>query len=221
LSNALTNYESLLYKRNFPKKYVAWGRSKYRDFYKNLTPFGFELDTVFTGDNAILPFLRGGLTPSGSCYSKHSIRELDGFIDTNHKLAPSDSITMWRLALSGFSFEMASNTFFLREYASTAIDLTGDASMALSHAAIQSFLIAISPKEKQHFIKFVKENDTTKAIFFTVSLVKYRIINRFSVIKIILINLLKFQFNVRSKELIYLLICIFRTNILHKAEVDV
>ena len=70
--------------------------------------------------NSLDIFFRGGLTPSGTCYSRKSLLEFGGFLNVNHKLAPSDLVTMWKLAVNYFEFEMVDRVFFNREFASTA-----------------------------------------------------------------------------------------------------
>lgn len=120
LSDALIKYAKIIKQRQFPKKYVLWGRSMFRDFGFNWKNGGFELNQIAAGLHAITPFLYGGITPSGTCYSRLSFLEVGGFILINHKLSPSDMFTMWKLALNQFEFEMSENIFFFRDGASTA-----------------------------------------------------------------------------------------------------
>ncbi len=120
LSDALSKYYNILDKRNFPSHFVLWGRSMFRDFYNNWNSGGFYLNEVASGINSLDVFLNGGITPSGTCYSKKSLLELGGFLIVNHKLAPSDLVTMWKLSINHFEFEMADRIFFNREFASTA-----------------------------------------------------------------------------------------------------
>jgi len=119
---ALLILEEKIKERNYPKKYVVWGRSKFRDYFNNWKKGQVELNNVLSGQFALDPFFYGGVTPSGTCYSKNSFLELDGFINSNHKLSPSDMTTMICLAYNGFEFEMIDRLYFNREFASTAVD---------------------------------------------------------------------------------------------------
>lgn len=102
----------------YPTRYICWGHSHFRDFSKSLKNCGFSTGQVFAGQYAVLPFLTGGLTPSGTCYSK-TFLDVGGFLTTRHKLAPSDATSMINAALHGFKFEMLQTILFERKEAST------------------------------------------------------------------------------------------------------
>lgn len=123
LTDALTKYYNILEQRGFPKKYILWGRSLYRDFYINWSNGGFQLNQIASGNSAISVFHIGGITPSGTCYSKKSFLKFGGFLEMKDKLTPSDQTTMWGLCLNGFEFEMVDRIFFRREFSSTAFSL--------------------------------------------------------------------------------------------------
>jgi glycosyltransferase involved in cell wall biosynthesis len=123
LFDALKKYYDKLKERDFPEKYVLWGRSMFRDFYNNWKSSGFSLNQIASGINSLDVFFNGGLTPSGTCYHKNSFLKLDGFIIVNYKLAPSDLVTMLKLSINNFEFEMADRIFFKRESASTAFGI--------------------------------------------------------------------------------------------------
>lgn len=106
--------------RNYPDKYVLLGHSMFRDFQNAINNTNFRLNEMIVGESAPMIFFGGGLTPSGTCYSRESFLEIGGFLDTSNKLSPSDMTTMIYLALNGFKFEMVDEMFFLRENASTA-----------------------------------------------------------------------------------------------------
>lgn len=105
--------------RNYPEKYVLWGHSMFRDFSRNIKSNGFLMNEMIVGQYAPSIFMRGGLTPSGTCYSRESFLAHNGFLRTNHQLAPSDMTTMLYLALHRFSFEMLDKMIFIRTDAST------------------------------------------------------------------------------------------------------
>jgi glycosyltransferase involved in cell wall biosynthesis len=123
LPDALSKYHLILEKRGFPNKYVLWGRSMFRDFYHNWNNGGFQLNQIASGYSAISVFHIGGITPSGTCYSKESFLDFGGFFEMKDKVTPSDQTTMWALCLNAFEFEMADRVFFIRELASTAHSL--------------------------------------------------------------------------------------------------
>lgn len=120
LPDALKKYHDILKKRNFPDRYVLWGRSMFRDYYHIWEKGGFLLNEIASGIQSLKAFNWGGLTPSGTCYARKPFCEINGFVETNHKLAPSDWVTMWKLTMNYFEFEMADRLFFIRQAASTA-----------------------------------------------------------------------------------------------------
>lgn len=121
LPDALTKYFNILEYRNFPSKYVLWGRSMFRDFFNSWENGGFSLNQIASGIETIRAFKGGGLTPSGTCYSTKAFLETGGFFKVTHRFQPSDLITMWKLVFHFFEFEMTDRIFFNREFASTAI----------------------------------------------------------------------------------------------------
>ena len=123
LPDAIEILKSNIKKRGCPKRYVLWGHSLFRDFYSAIRNSNFSPGQMFAGIHATNPFLEGGLTPSGTCYSKCFI-EIGGFLPTQHKLAPSDAISMINAALHGYKFEMIQDIIFRRTTASTLLRST-------------------------------------------------------------------------------------------------
>lgn len=119
--SALNILHSQLSKYDYPEKFVVWGRSFFRDFELNYSMGGGELNKVLSGINSVKPFLYGGVTPSGTCYSRISLLSLGGFLKCNHRLAPADWTTMMMLALEGFEFKMVDRLIFERTFASTLV----------------------------------------------------------------------------------------------------
>lgn len=118
--HAIKTLANQLRKRQFPKKYVVWGHSMFRDYSaKLIDQAGLSYNEMIVGQYAPLALLYGGLTPSGTCYSKDSFLEMGGFLHVPGT-APSDMATMIYLAMNGFRFEMIDEMIFLREDASTA-----------------------------------------------------------------------------------------------------
>ncbi len=109
-----------LKKRKYPQKYIVWGHSMFRDFAKHVKKADFSMNEMVVGQYAPLIFMFGGITPSGTCYSKDSVLDLGGFLKTNHRLAPFDITSMIYYAIKGFRFEMIDEMILIRMDASTA-----------------------------------------------------------------------------------------------------
>ena len=120
LPDALKKYADILKKRNYPERFVLWGRSMFRDYFINWKRGGFHLNEIASGIKSLDIVLWGGLTPSGTCYSRESFFNVGGFLVSYNKLAPSDYATMWKLVLLHFEFEMSDRIFFIRDNANTA-----------------------------------------------------------------------------------------------------
>lgn len=123
LPDAIEILKANIKKRGCPKQYILWGHSLFRDFYSAIRNSNFSSGQMFAGIHATNPFLEGGLTPSGTCYSKCFI-ETGGFLPTQHKLAPSDATSMINAALHGYKFEMMQDIIFRRTAASTLVKNT-------------------------------------------------------------------------------------------------
>lgn len=147
-SHAVETFARKLKQRNFPKKYILFGHSMFRDFSTHLYNGGFHLNEMIVGENAPLLFMNSGLTPSGTCFSKDSLLELDGFLRTEHRLAAGDMTSMLYFALEGFRFEMMDEMIFNRTFASTAVE--GRKLKDTLDSVDEAF---------EHFYKVVDEND--------------------------------------------------------------
>ncbi len=158
-SHAVETFARKLKERNYPKKYIVFGHSMYTDFAIHLYNGGFVLNEMIVGENAPLLFMNSGQTPSGTCYSKDDLLELDGFLRTDHWLAAGDMTSMIYFALNGFRFEMIDEMVSVRTYASTAVD----------ERKLTDMLDAID-EAFEHFYKVVDENDIRKLLKISVSL---------------------------------------------------
>jgi glycosyltransferase involved in cell wall biosynthesis len=118
-SHAVETIFQKLKQRNYPEKYVFWGYSMTNDFSLNIKRSNNSLDTIIVGQYASLPFMYGGVPPTGTCYSRNSFIEYNGFLSVTHNISPSDMTTMLYLAVNGFRFEMMSEMILFRTYAST------------------------------------------------------------------------------------------------------
>lgn len=137
-----------LEQRKYPKKYVVWGHSMFRDFILHIHRAGFSTNEMIIGQYAPLIFMFGGLTPSGTCYSKDSLLELGGFLKTNHRLAPFDMTSMLYCALKGFGFEMLDEMILIRTYASTLTTQTKIEEILVSLDDAFDQLLQITHKEE-------------------------------------------------------------------------
>ena len=144
--DAIQTIKRKLSERGFPKKYICWGHSMFRDFYPSLLNSNFSTGQVFSGMFATHPFLFGGLTPSGTCYSKEFL-QIGGFLPTQHRLGPSDATSMVNAALQGFGFEMIGSIIFQRESASTLTSSTRKAEYLLGYE--NAFINLFSMLEKK------------------------------------------------------------------------
>jgi len=117
--NAVKILKSKIKSRGYPDRYIVWGYSLFRDYYYNLQRANIRTNQLFAGSIAVYPFLEGGLTCSGTCYSK-DMMDLGGFFVCDHKVAPSDGSTMVYLAMNGYRFEMMEDVILFRFHASTA-----------------------------------------------------------------------------------------------------
>jgi len=124
--HAIETFYSQLKKRNFPKKYIVWGHTMFKDYAeKAIYQAGFNYNEIVVGEFAPLMFLYGGLQPTGTCYSKNSFLEAGAFFKVDMNSSPSDMTTMIYLAMNGFRFEMIDEMILDRQYASTSGQIAG------------------------------------------------------------------------------------------------
>jgi len=143
-----------LKKRLYPKKYIVWGHSMFRDFSaKAIDETRFAYNEIAVGEYAPLMFLYGGLTPTGTCYSRESFIEMGGFLKVDMNSSPSDMTTMIYLAMNSFRFEMIDEMIIGRAKSSTA----------LSHPDIDVYLGELDDAFK-YFIETADIKDIEKLI---------------------------------------------------------
>ena len=168
--NAIERISKQLEKRDYPKKYVMWGHSLFRDYYLQLTKAGFRTNEIIVGEYASLLPMHGGLTPSGTCYSRESFLEFGGFMNVDIMLAPSDITTMLHLAINGFSFEMIDEMIFIRKGASTMTnDTQANTFLEAYDDAYFHFIKATEEEDIKNLIS-VSTNHKTKPFYFYYSL---------------------------------------------------
>jgi len=126
-AHAIETFSNKLKQRNYPKKYIVWGHSMFRDFsQKAIYSAAFNYNEIVVGEYAPLMFLYGGLTPTGTCYSRKTFLEEGGYLHVDMNSSPSDMTTMLYLAIKGFRFEMIDEMVLLRAGSSTAIPEAGE-----------------------------------------------------------------------------------------------
>lgn len=180
--------------RYYPKKYVCWGHSLFRDFSASIHKFGIVTGQLFAGERAALPFLGGGLTPSGTCYSKDVV-DYGGFIPSTHRLAPFDSSTMVFFALEGYRFEMIQNILFFRRDASTAVasSRTEDKFKAYCDT-YEQILLRLKPIQKQTLLRLLSTSSSLYSIGFMSKLDSRRALKNLSKMFLRNPNLLRSSF---------------------------
>lgn len=116
---ALSILAEELQRRLYPSKFIIWGHSMIRDFsrYNN----DFQLNQMFSGEIAKRVFVQGGLTPSGTCFSREAMTQMGGFpiVEGTFDI---DWIFEALAAFDGWEFEMIDRLLYRREYASTYTD---------------------------------------------------------------------------------------------------
>lgn len=164
LPDAIEILKENIKKRGYPKRYILWGHSLFRDFHTAVINANFSTGQMFAGIHATNPFLEGGLTPSGTCYSKCFI-ETGGFLPTQHRLAPSDATSMINAALHGYKFEMMQNIIFKRTTASTLVrDTSKSESLRGYENAFDNLLEVINDAslndiiDSTHIMRFIPLN---------------------------------------------------------------
>jgi len=198
LDDSLEKIYSILQKRGFPQRYVLWGRSMFRDFFPTWEKSGLPLDTLLSGMHSFSVFLTGGLTPSGTCYSRKSLSESAGFFVVNHPLAPSDTITYWKLIFNNFEFEMSSRLLFKRMHASTA---TGSGRSFDNRVEALIDAINVFKLNNNEYIEEIKQmvrKEAVNDLIFNIALYMVGLVNKKKLIKISLIIIINKPFKKNS-----------------------
>jgi len=152
--HAVRFFEYKLKQRLYPEKYIVWGHSMFRDFSeKAIEQAGFTYNELVVGECAPLMFFYGGLTPSGTLYSRQSFIDMGGFLKVDMNSSPSDMTTMIFLAMHSFRFEMVDEMVLNRANSSTA----------LSNANIDVYLEELDDAFK-YFIEKTEKTQQAKLI---------------------------------------------------------
>jgi glycosyltransferase involved in cell wall biosynthesis len=166
-AHAIETIGRKLKERNYPEKYLLWGHSMFRDYGLQLTKAGFRTGELIAGEYAALIPMHGGLTPSGSCYSRESFLALGGFMHVDIMLAPSDITTMLHLALGGFRFEMMEEMIYLRKDASTMTRETqADTFLEAYDDAYRNFILNTPSSDISHLLSLSRAHSQPPYYFY-------------------------------------------------------
>ncbi|MBR4563288.1 MAG: glycosyltransferase family 2 protein [Paludibacteraceae bacterium] len=116
---ALSILAEELQRRLYPSKFIIWGHSMIRDFSRYNKDL--QINHMFSGEIAKRVFVQGGLTPSGTCFSREAMTQMGGFpiVEGTFDI---DWIFEALAAFDGWEFEMIDRLLYRREYASTYTD---------------------------------------------------------------------------------------------------
>lgn len=160
-TNALSILSKKIKDREFPQKYILWGHSVFRDFYPSILKGNEQVNTMFSGEAAVRSFLNGGLTPSGTCYSRLSLLELGGFPISTVKAPEMDWVILLVAAFNFFEFEMFDRIIFKRVDASTAVSGMSQDELIETHRDTFKVLFSIiTESQKKYFIEQILPNCT-------------------------------------------------------------
>ena len=125
LKNALYEINQVLQLRNFPTRIMMAGTSIFKSYKTELDEFNLPFDKYICGDQLVELFTRGGLTPSGTLFSK-DLLDIGGFIGNSMVIPYSDCWTEINCALNGFRLLVCNNIFFIRDSNGTKLKYGGD-----------------------------------------------------------------------------------------------
>lgn len=142
--DALEKIDLTLSKHQYPARIVCFGRSFFRDFSDSYRKVG-RLNDFVSGIAAQELFQNGGLTPSGTCYSRESFLSSGGFLPMRSRITPSDISSMVKFSLDGGEFLMIDRLIFKREFASTACNISEENAYLAKIEAISELSNVVSP----------------------------------------------------------------------------
>ena len=151
--NALTIISDKIKERKYPSRYILWGHSMFRDYYYCIRRGKQDVNKMFSGILAIDCFLGGGLTPSGTCYSRKSILEIGGFPVVESRSPEMDWAILIIAAFNCFEFEMSDRIFFKREFASTATNLSEKDWIEINKETYRVLFSKITDVQRDYFIQ--------------------------------------------------------------------
>ena len=154
--DALTIFSNRIRKRNCPKRYILWGHTSIVDYQRALILGGQDVNRVFSGEYAHLCFLhKGGLPPTGTCYSRKSLLEIGAFPPANSPLTPHDWYILIWASFNQFEFEMMDRMVLNRTFSTTSQGRTLKQSNELNLDMFRVLFEHLSPSQKSKFLDSV------------------------------------------------------------------
>ncbi|GAA04682.1 glycosyltransferase family 2 protein [Photobacterium leiognathi] len=187
VNDALLKVDRALGFYNYPSKIVCFGRSFFRDFFKNYCKVG-KLNEIVSGIAAQQLFQNGGLTPSGTCYSRRTFLDNGGFLPMRSRITHSDMNSMIMYSLDGAEFLMIDRLLFKREFASTACNISSEANFKAKEEAFDELYKVIGSEKMEKLFKNIDE-------FTEVNIVYMSILSKYS-------NNKKLKFKLKLKYLL-------------------
>ena len=169
--DALIKIDASLNKYNYPQKIVCWGRSLFKDFYSNYSKVA-RLNTIISGFFVQELFQNGGLTPSGTCYSRESFLKSGGFLHMKDRITPSDMTSMIKYSLDGGEFLMIDRILFERTFASTAANISEEQKFN-SYQDAMGELLKVTDAKVMEMLFFNTRKFSICNIFYVSSLSKF------------------------------------------------
>ncbi len=119
--NALTVLKDRLRLRLYPKRYILWGHTPLSDYQYAIVKGGQNLNMIISGENAHRCFLHmGGVSPSGTLYSRKSLLEIGAFPPAKSPLTPHDWYIMIWASFNFFEIEMMDRLILRRTFSTTS-----------------------------------------------------------------------------------------------------
>jgi len=116
LDDCLRILDLKLQSLNYPKRIVLCGESLLYNFHGLIKDLGIPSETILSGSSVIPIFLDGGLTPSGTLFSKDFSKS--GYLFGNYVPSFSDCISMLYIIFKGYRFYFYDNIIFIRSFSS-------------------------------------------------------------------------------------------------------
>lgn len=156
LPNALSIVSCKICERKTPNRYILWGHSVFRDFFFSIERGGQTVNMMFSGEAAIKSFLCGGLSPSGTCYSKKTLLGIGGFPVIDSRSPEMDWAVLIIAAFNYFEFEMIDRILIKRIEASTAISSISRKEWSRIHRQTMDLISSeITPLQMEFFVKMI------------------------------------------------------------------
>lgn len=178
-SNALSLLCERIKMRNYPQRYILWGHSALTDYQFAIEKGGQKINQVFGGEFAHLCFLhKGGLPPSGVCYSRKSLLEIGAFPSAKSPLTPHDWFIMLWASFNFFEFEMMDRMYLKRISSTTSktatslkqidkvnLEMFGVLFDHLNATQKSKFLRSVLQFGPPYLINLLKDNYTKSQLF--------------------------------------------------------